>query len=412
MLEQFFSCPVVLQRLHIGPLGPYIDIFATVLSERGYARRTIRRQIQIISYLNRWLHRLQLSVKELNEGKIAKFIQQRRRRCYIHRGDAPTLRLFVEHLQDINVIPTPIPKIDDSELGRIERSFVKYLVGERKLSQSSLYNTLPYVRQFLTKRFGKGPILLKKLCPSDITNFILQYAHSLSPGRAKLMVWALRSFFRFLYLQGNIDTDLAAAVPTVPNWKFATIPKYVSRGQVERLLKSCNQNTITGQRDYTILLFFARLGLRASEVVNMTLDDIDWEAGEIMIRGKGSRQDRLPLPKDVGKALVAYLRHGRPSCSSRQVFIRIKAPRRGFIGASAIRSLVGRAFERAGVQAPQRGSHILRHSLATEMLRKGASLAEISEILRHKQLNTTEIYIKINLEALRALAQGWPGGGT
>jgi site-specific recombinase XerD len=224
------------------------------------------------------------------------------------------------------------------------------------------------------------------------------------------MVTALRSFFRFVRMRGDISTDLAAVVPSVASWRFATLPKWIPPEHVEHLLSSCDQSTITGQRNYTILLLLARLGLRSGEVVNMSLDDIDWEAGEIKIGGKSRRQDRLPLPKDVGEALAMYLRHGRPRCSTRRVFIRMRAPLRGFVDSSAIYSMVRRAFDHAGIHPSQKGPHILRHSLATNMLRKGASLGEIGEILRHRDLSTTQIYAKVDLEALRRIAQPWPGG--
>jgi integrase/recombinase XerD len=178
----------------------------------------------------------------------------------------------------------------------------------------------------------------------------------------------------------------------------------------EPLLGSCDQSTLTGRRNYTILLLLARLGLRSGEVVNMTLDDINWEAGEIRAGGKSHRKDRLPLPKDVGEALAGYLRHGRPPCSTRRVFVRMRAPVCGFVDSSAIYSMVKRAFDRAGLDPAHKGPHVLRHSLATNMLREGASLTEIGEILRHRDLSTTQIYAKVDLEALSRIAQPWPGG--
>jgi site-specific recombinase XerD len=224
------------------------------------------------------------------------------------------------------------------------------------------------------------------------------------------MVTALRSFFRFLRLRGDISTDLAAVVPTVANWRYATVPKWISQEDVEKLLRSCDQTTTTGQRNHAILLLLARLGLRSGEVANMTLDDINWETGEIKVGGKSRRQDRLPLPKDVGEALANYLYHGRPRCSTRRVFVRMRAPARGFADSTGIYSIVRRAFERAGLNPVHKGPHILRHSFATNMLRKGASLGEIGEVLRHRDLSTTQIYAKVDLEALRRIAHPWPGG--
>ena len=231
----------------------------------------------------------------------------------------------------------------------------------------------------------------------------------MSLRRAQLITTALRSFFRFLYERGEIPTDLAASVLTVANWRLSDLPKFLEPEHVECLLGSCNRSAPTGRRDYAVLLLLARLGLRAGEVVHMTLDDIDWENGEITVRGKSLRHDRLPIPKDVGEALAGYLCH-RPRCSSRKVFLRIKAPRQGFVASSAIGDIVRRALVRAGLHPARKGCHLLRHTLAIKMLRGGASLAEIGEILRNELPRTTEIYTKVDVAALRALALPLKGG--
>lgn len=226
------------------------------------------------------------------------------------------------------------------------------------------------------------------------------------------MVTVLRSFFRFLYQRGHITSDLASAVPSVANWRLSQIPKSLRPDQVERLLASCDRQTPIGRRDYAILLLLARLGLRAGEVVALTLEDLDWETGVFTVHGKGNRREQLPLPEDVGEALVDYLRHSRPPCSSRRVFIRQRAPRQGFSSSAAIDDVVRRALARAGLNPPFKGAHLLRHSLATRMLGSGASLAEIGDILRHCCPETTQIYAKVDLSALRALAPPWPGGAS
>jgi integrase len=235
----------------------------------------------------------------------------------------------------------------------------------------------------------------------------------MSPGRAKLMVTAIRSFLRFLFQRGQIEIDLAEAVPTVADWRLSTIPKYLSVEEIEGLLDACDQSTNIGRRNYAILVLLARLGLRAGEVVGLELDDIDWRTGEIVVRGKGLLHDRLPLLPEVGEAFAAYLRWDRPLVSTRRVFLRTQAPLRGFAGPSTVSTIVRRALERAGLNPPLKGAHLLRHSLATEMLRSGASMAEIGEILRHRSPNTTEIYANVDFAGLRALAQPWPvtGGG-
>lgn len=410
MVDQFFTAPAVLRRLYLGPLSSYLDKFAVLLSQQGYARSTVRDRIRLVADLSRWLDRRQLDIDDLDERIVGKFLKRRRRQKCVRRGYNAALRLLLEQMRNDGVIPRSTAQMPESDIDRIEHLFARYLAQERGLSRATLLNYLPPTRHFLSERFGTGSIQLDKLRPSDITSFILRHAKTLSPCCAKLMVTALRSFLRFLYLRGDITIDLAASVPTVADWRLSTLPKSLQPEEVERLLENCNQTTPAGKRDYTVLLLLARLGLRTGEVVAMTLDDINWEAGELTVRGKGSRQDVLPIPQDVGEALATYLRYGRPRCSMRQVFIRTKAPHQGFSSSVAICDIVRRALARADLHPARKGAHLLRHSLATEMLRKGASLAEIGEVLRHRLPTTTEIYTKVDLVALRKLAQPWPGG--
>jgi len=410
MTNQLFRFRVTLERLYGGPLGRYIDAFAGWLFEQGYAKYSLKYRIRLVGALSRWMDKHGFGVSDLDEQIATRFLKCRGRNRRIQLGDMPTLRSLLGHLRQSGVVPPATSEVDDSERSHLEGDFAEYLRSQRRLSKVTLLDYLSTVRRLLEERFGKRPILLEKISPTDVSRFVLQHARTLSRARTKLIVTALRSFFRFLRLRGDINVDLAAAVPTVANWRLATLPKWIPPEQVEQLIKSCDQRTIKGQRNYAILLLLARLGLRSGEVVGMTLDDIDWEAGEIKVRGKSRRSDRLPLPQDVGEALARYLHHGRPCCSTRQVFIRTRAPHRGFVDSAAIYSLVRRAFDHAGLRPTQRGPHILRHSLATNMLRNGASLREIGEILRHRELSTTQIYAKVDLESLRKITQAWPGG--
>jgi integrase/recombinase XerD len=266
------------------------------------------------------------------------------------------------------------------------------------------------VRQFLIERFGTKALRFSGLRLRDIHRFIVRHVQAGSRSQATRTVTALRSFLRFLHQRGAITIDLASAVPGVADWRLSHLPKSLPAEQVKQLLASCDRSTPTGRRDYAILLLMARLGLRAGEVVGMNLDDLDWESGEIVVRGKGQRVARLPLPTDVGAALVNYLRDVRPVCSTRRVFIRMKAPRRGLAGPVAICCIVHRALKRACLNPEFKGSHLLRHSLATDLLRRGASLTEIGQLLRHSQPTTTQIYAKVDITALRAIALPWMGG--
>jgi site-specific recombinase XerD len=225
------------------------------------------------------------------------------------------------------------------------------------------------------------------------------------------MTTALRAMFRFLFQAGELAVDLSVAVPTVPDWRLATLPRSLAPEHVERLLAACDRQTATGRRDRALLLLLARLGLRAGEVVALELDDLHWRRGEITIRGKkGLRHERFPLPADVGDALATYVRD-RPPTETRRVFLCMRAPRRSCRGPGAVTTIVRRALARAGLHPPVRGAHLLRHSLATQMLRHGASFVEIGAVLRHRAAGTTEIYAKVDLENLRAVVQPWPDAG-
>ena len=261
--------------------------------------------------------------------------------------------------------------------------------------------------QLLERRFRHGPIALARLGPRDVTRFVTETARS-SPGRMKVILSALRVFLRWLHQRGATPTSLAGCVPSAPDWRLVTVPKALPTEQVEQIVASCDRATARGRRDYAILLLLARLGLRAGEVVAMELDDLDWQQGELLVRGKGGWQDGLPLPHDVGAAIADYLRWGRPACASRRVFVSVRAPVSAFAGPSAISDLVRRALDRAGLDPPRKGAHTLRHALACTMLHRGASLTEIGQILRHRSPETTAIYAKVDVAGLRALALAWP----
>ncbi|MBI2202726.1 MAG: site-specific integrase [Candidatus Rokubacteria bacterium] len=412
MTNQFFADPLTQHRRCAGPLGSYLEGFGALLGARGYARATEQLAVRVVVDFSRWLDRQQLQIADIDERLEHEFLRARRRRRRAHRSDRPTLSKLLEHLRHIGVIPAPTPTGESTELSRVERTYGVYLAQERGLSRATVTNYRQEVRRFLVWRFAVGAIRLDEIRLTDVTRFVSRHAHGFSPGRVKLMLTALRSFFRFLRLRGETTVDLASSVLSVADWRRARVPQWIPAAQVKRILRHCDQQSRVGQRDYTIVLLLARLGLRAGEVVGMTLDDIDWEAGELMVRGKGGRHDRMPLPRDVGEALATYVRHGRPSCASRQVFICAKAPRRGFTGSQAVCTIVRRALTRAGLHPPSHGAHLLRHSLATEMLRRGASLAEIGEILRHRHPDTTAIYAKVDLKALRAVAPPWPGNAA
>ena len=410
MKKQFFSNQAFSQNLYVGPLASQFDAFAEVQSAQGYSRFTTKFKIRVISKFSQWLLKRNLLIEDVNEACINKYNRYRIKRNLLRSGDELALMQFITFLREKGILSTYVPEIKVSEVQRIENTFAQYLQQERGLSQATIENYLPTVRRFLNERFHKKKIIFKKLCAQDISKFILCYAHTMSPGRAKMMVNALRSFFRFLRKFGEIAVDLAEAVPTVARWKFSEIPKFLQPEQVKHILESCDRSTGTGKRNYAILLLMSCLGLRAGEIVHMELDDILWETGEIIVKGKSSRDEKLPLPHDVGQAIATYLREVRPCCSSRRLFIRMVAPLRGFTSSVNVCNIVRDSLAHAGINTEFKGAHLFRHTLATNMLQGGASIAEIGEILRHQNPNTTEIYAKVDFASLRTIAQAWPGG--
>jgi site-specific recombinase XerD len=411
MIEKFFPDPRSQQRLFCGPLASHFDGFAALLAAEGYARATLKDKLRLVAHLSRWLQQQSLPLTALDEQCVTQFLADHR--CHqIGHGAEATCRRLLSYLRELGSIPPPVAIIDDTPLKRIEGDYRHYLAAERGLAVATIANYIPTVRLFLKEHCAATQVSLSEISSQDIHRFLLHHAPAVSRGRAKLMVTALRSFFGFLRQRGAIALDFASAIPAVPNWRLTGLPQPLGPEQVEALLASCDRQTLIGQRDYAILLLLARLGLRAGEVVALTLDDIDWDTGTLTVRGKGDRRERLPLPQDVGEALANYLRQSRPQCITRRVFIRLHAPHGGFSSSVAIDDVVRRALVRTGLDPDSKGAHLLRHSLATRLLGSGASLEEIGQLLRHTHPQTTEIYAKVDLCALRALAQPWPGGGV
>ncbi|PYR72542.1 MAG: integrase [Acidobacteria bacterium] len=393
MIEQFLSDPVAVQRMRASPIGSQLDSFAARLTQLGYARASGRDRLWTLSALGRWLRRRHLGMGDLRADVAAAFLTRHSPARRVRRSDQATLRLFLDHLETTWIIPaSPSPAL--SPILQLKARYEAYLQHDRGLSPVTGPRHWFILRRFVRGRFGEGPIDLRGLTADDVTRHVLAQIPSRSPASAQLHASTLRSFLRFLWQTGVTTTDLTAAI------------------EVTRVLNACDQSSPVGRRDYAILLLLARLGLRGGEVVRLELDDIDWHTGALTVRGKGSIRSQLPLPSDVGEALATYLRRDRPRCATRRVFVRVRAPHRGLGHPSTVSTLVRMALTRAAVNAPMKGAHVLRHSLATDLLRRGASLADIGDVLRHQQPNTTEIYAKVDFTRLRLLAQPWPVGGA
>jgi site-specific recombinase XerD len=398
-------------RLYGGPLGPHVDAVAALLEEQGSGHEYVGVQLRATAALSRWLARQGRGAAALTAARLARYTRSRQRRGRLRQGEVVALRKLLAFLRARGVVAAEAPARPRNALEQVAEAFEHYLVRERGLARATVRNYLPVVRQFLPEHVGRGRIRFAALTPAAITGFVQRHAREGSVGRARLIVTRLRVFLRHLRHRGAIATDLAACVPTVASWSGASVPKGLRPAQVQQVLAQCDRRTAAGRRDYAILLLLARLGLRAGEVVGLTLDDLDWEAGRLTLRSKGGRRDQLPLPAEVGAALADYLRRGRPRCASRRLFLRLRAPWGGLADASTISTLVARTVARAGIQAPHTGAHLFRHTLATALLRHGASLAEIGALLRHQDPNTTALYAKVDFAALRPLALPWPGGG-
>lgn len=409
-MKCIISDQVILLRPPEGPLALYIASFSKWASEQGYAPYSLRQRIRIAVDFSRWLAEKSVRLRSVSSWHTAQYLRYRARRQRIREGDATALRQLLDVLRQQGVIPAErIQRRRLSPVDRCAQAFERYLREERILAKATIVNYVPFVREFLKYRYGSGPIRLSRLRARDVVRFVQRQARRLHLKRAKLLTAALRSFLQYARYRGDIRLDLAAAVPAVANWSMSSIPRAIAPDQVRRLLATIDRHTAVGQRDYAIMLLLARLGLRSGEVAFLELEDIDWKGGSLSVHGKGGRRMQLPLPADVGEAIVGYLRCGRPRGSSRRVFLRARAPIRGFLGPAAVGTIIRHALLRAGIDAPTTGAHQFRHGLATEMLRHGASLSEIGELLGHRSPETTKIYTKVDLDALRTLAMPWPG---
>lgn len=410
-MEQLYKDPCALRRMREGLLGASVDAFAQRLIDQGYARASVRYALQLVADLGRWLDRRRMQVPQVTAECLADYLRDRSRRRRFRSGDAAILSRLLSLLIEQGIV-APAAPVEPTPAERLVAEFRAYLEQERRLAPSTVPHYLEFARRFLAQVSPEHEVRLNRLRAADVVSFVQKEAARLHAKRAKLMTTALRSFLQYARYRGLIETDLRANVPTVANWSMASLPNALSSDEVQRLLSGCDRETAAGCRNWAILLLLARLGLRAGEVVDLTLEDLDWAASELSIRGAGTRTEHLPIPQDVGEALADYLCHVRPACVSRRVFVRLRAPCRGFANSAAISSLVRRALKRAGLNPAHKGAHLLRHTVATQMLRHGASLAEIGELLRHRCQQTTMIYAKVDLDLLRPLAMPWPGGAS
>ncbi len=406
----FFAFAGTRRRMYAGPLGPYVDDFIESLQERGYDRHSIRCKIRSVAAFSRWIDRRQHALTDLDSDVVSRFIAYRKRTQRYDWGDNSAVRQMIDRLRARQIVPAMTSPSRRSERETAEDDFRQHMRQWRGLSPSTLRCYGRCVSRFLLACFPDGRMRFDRLIASDVTDFIQHHARGYSFSRGQQGVTALRAFLKYLLQRGKIAIDLSTSVPRLAYWSLAHLPVYLRGEQVARILEQTDRATVSGRRDYAILLLLARLGLRAGEVASLRLDDLNWEQGSLTIRGKGGRWARMPLPQDVGEAIFDYLTDGRPSSADRRLFLRTHAPRTGFRNSTAISIIASKALARARIDHPRGGAHIFRHSLATEMLRRGLTLAQIGDVLRHQHPDTTRIYAKVDVRALRDLAMPWPGG--
>jgi integrase/recombinase XerD len=395
-----------------GPLKPFAAGFASELARQGYTRDSACMQVRLMAHVSRWLASEGLDAGGLCPTEVDRFLCARRRAGYKSKLTEKAMQPMLTYLRRLGAVPVPPVVAPDGPVEEVLEKYRDYLTVERGLGRPTARGYIDSVRPFLQGRVSPDglSLALSRLSAADVRKFVVARCPSQSRSPAKLTVTVLRSFLGFLHVEGITTRPLGAAVPSVAGWRLAGLPKYLEPEEVRSLLASCDRRTKTGRRDFSILTVLARLGLRAGEVAALRLDDIDWRAGLLVVRGKGNRAESLPLPADVGEAVAAYLHRGRPaSAEGRAVFVRVKAPHRA-LSSGGVTQVVAAAAHRAGLG--QLYAHRLRHTVATQMLRAGSSLPEIGQVLRHRRVLTTAIYAKVDRDALRTIARPWPRGGV
>jgi integrase/recombinase XerD len=392
-----------------GPLEVHASGFAAELARVGYAPNSAALQLQLMAHVSRWLAAQGRDAAGLDGDAVETFLAGRRAAGYTNLVSGRAMAPLLGFLRVVGAASAAVAPVPATAVEALLERYRRYLLGERGLAAGTARGYLDAVRPFLDGREAAGGLRLERLTAAEVCAFVVARCPGEARGSAKLTVTAMRSLLGFLHVEGVIPRPLAGAVPSAASWRLAGLPRALEPWQVKCLLKSCDRCTAAGRRDFAILTVLARLGLRAGEVAGLGLDDVDWRAGELVVRGKGRRFERLPLPADVGEAIAAYLRDGRsePFEAARQVFLRARAPHRGLTSGGVTQAVFG-AGQRAGIGPVF--AHQLRHSAATGMLAAGAPLTEIRQVLRHRRLLSTAIYAKADIGALRVLARPWPGG--
>lgn len=392
-------------------LDPHRARFLKALEDQGYATFTLRTYDGAAKLFCREVERRKIRNGELVGATLSKVRAVALEAMHPNKYNQKhyCLERFIDALVEASVAERPKQKRKEvTPLDRLQFEYESYLRDQRGLTDATIYHCVSFLKRFMTFRFGERLGPLDDITPRDVVDFIRKLRGGTAP-RDKTAPSHLRNLFRFLFWSGKTKRDLAVSIPRVAQAPKSTLPRYLKPEQVDKLLDATWAATPVGRRNYAMLMVLARLGLRAPEAIAIQLDDIDWRNGTILIRGKGRRHDRMPLPDDVGKAIVDYIKNGRRG-ASRILFVSSTPPHSAFVDAQILNTALKQAFEGTGIKPPQKyvGSHVLRHSLATDMLRKGASLDEIGDVLRHRSRMSTTIYARHDIDALRSIAPAWP----
>lgn len=412
MISDYFERPWLLEQMRASCVGPYIDGFTSALAEFGFCAEAIRKYTRTAIHFGRWADRRGFSLELSNDDSIASFRRHLSRcRCTRNKGvfsfGISAVEKFLTYLRQSGVIAPAKPVPPVPQFAAISEQFSEWMLRHRGVTPNTAHLYQAVLRPFLAA-LGEEPATYTT---ESIRAFVIEQLGGAGRGRTRSTVKAIRGLLRYLVAQGRVPAGFEHCVPTVPQWRLASLPRYLEAPDVDRVVNSCDLTTGHGLRDHAVLLLLARLGLRAGDAVGMMLNDIDWRGGTLRVRGKGRREVLLPVPQDVGDAVLRYLERGRPSSTSERMFLTVHAPIRPFATSTAVSDIVCAALERADIRnPPSRGAHLLRHSAATAMLRAGSSLDTIATVLRHQSLDTTAHYAKVDVAMLQKVAQPWPGG--
>jgi integrase/recombinase XerD len=414
-MERTYESAAALVGRAAGPLASHLGPFVTSLIDQQYTASVIYIKARHALAFDRWLAKRRVVVADLGEVQIERYQRRSRRRhqrirTETRRREWYEVTQLLQFLRSRGVCPAA--RVETTAADELAARYGRHLQDQQGLAAATIESYRTVAKRFLYERFGGGVVDLRTLRPGDVIAFVQRQTQCLQPPALKCVVNAMRSFLRYAQYRGEVATGLAAAVPNVAAWTTTPpVPKAISPEHAQRAIDSCDPSTRAGLRDRAVLLLLARLGLRAHEIIALQLEDCDWDSGYLRVRSKSGREQLLPIPADVGAAIAAYLQRGRPKSKDRHLFLRSIAPvRRLMPGSDAIGTIVRHALQHAQVDAPHRGSHQFRHALAVRMLQGGASLSEIGEVLRHQSPQTTSIYARVDITALRSVALPWPGG--